>query len=493
MTTTSVKRYLSLILAVVFIILFQDSFVHAQKADRSGPPELGPPSALKLPPVQHFALSNGLKVVLMEKHELPLIQIELIVMAGSAMDPEGKQGLASMTSALMEDGAGTRNALQFADAIDYLGADISSVAGQHTSAVVLHTPFSKLDSALALFSDVAQRPLFPAEELERLRKERLTSLQQWHDRPSSIASVIFNRTLYGTKHPYGIPSIGDEKSIRAFRVEDLKSFHEQYFGSNNTTIIVVGDVTKSSIEPKLEMAFGRWKSASKPQVLWPAIQQVKEKKIILVDKPGAAQSEIRIGRIGVQRLTEDYFPLIVMNTILGGSFTSRLNQNLREQHGYSYGAGSPFSFRPLPGPFVASAAVQTAVTDKALVEFVKELTNILQPVSDEELTRATNYLALGYPDNFQSIAQIAREIEDLIMYNLPDDYLNNYIRNVLAVTKEDVNRVAKKYIDPEKSSIIIVGDRAQIEKSVSALNLAPVEYMSVDDVLGKAPVLDSEK
>ena len=489
-TNFSSRTIISLLLLITLTAV---SFGVAQKVDRSKPPELGPPPSLTLPPIQHFTLSNGLQVTLMEKHQLPLVQMELQVMGGSAMDPADMPGLASMTASMMEEGAGTRNSLEFADAIDYLGANISVFAGQHTSTVSLHTALSKLDSALALFADVAQRPMFPAAELERLRKERLTTLIQWHDEPRSIASVQFNRTLFGTQHPYGIPTIGTEKSISSMSVNDLNSFHKKYFGSNNARLIVVGDVSKKQILQKLEDAFGKWKSAQKSDKKWPEIEQVKEKRIYLVDKPGAAQSEIRIGRIGVQRLTEDYFPLLVMNTILGGSFSSRLNQNLREEHGYTYGAGSSFDFRPLPGPFSARAAVQTNVTDKALAEFMKELTNILTPVSDDEMVRAKNYLALGYPDNFQSVAQVAAQLADLSVYNLPDSYFNSYIQKILAVTKEDVNRVARKYIDPETMAIIVVGDRSQIEQGISTLNIAPISNFSVDDVLGKAPVLDEAK
>jgi predicted Zn-dependent peptidase len=217
---------------------------------------------------------------------------------------------------------------------------------------------------------------------------------------------------------------------------------------------------------------------------------VEKRRIYLVDKPGAAQTEIRIGRIGVPRKTNDYYAISVMNTILGGSFTSRLNQNLREQHGYSYGAFSSFSFRPLPGPFIASAAVQTEVTDKALAEFIKELNRILKPVTDDELVRGKNYVALSFPSEFQNVGQIAGNLQELVIYDLPDDYFNNYTSRILAIDKKDVQRVAKKYIDPEKVAIILVGDRAKIEGGVRALNLGPIELLTIEQVLGKAPKVE---
>jgi predicted Zn-dependent peptidase len=477
--------------SVLFLtMLITASAVFAQGPDRSAPPKLGPPPSLSLPAIHHFKLFNGLPVVLMEKSQVLLVQIDLVMRAGSAMEAADKTGLASLTANMLDKGAGSRDALQLADAIDFLGANFSAGAGPHTTVVSINTPLAKLDSALALFADVALRPTFPDAELERLRKERLTTLLQWHDRPSSIASVLFNRTLYSDNHPYGRPSLGNEKSLRAFTTADLKNFHGKHFLANNATLIVVGAVSVPSIQGKLESAFGAWKPGVIATATWPGIQQVEKRQIYLVDKPGAAQTEIRIGRIGVPRKTEDYYAITVMNTILGGSFTSRLNQNLREQHGYSYGARSSFSFRPLPGPFLAGAAVQTDATDKALTEFMKELQRILEPVSEDELARGRNYVALSYPADFQGIDQIAGNLQELVTYDLPDDYFNNYIGRILAVTKEDVQRVAQKYIDPAKSAIILVGDRAKIEKGVRALNLGPIQLLTIEQVLGKPPKVE---
>lgn len=481
-----------LLIAFLWLTTFPLTPVYAQKPNRSKPPEPGPPPTLKLPPIQHFQLSNGLPVLLLEKHEVPLVQINVLVKVGSTADPPGKSGLASITASMLTEGAGPRNALQLADAIDFLGARLGASAGEHTTVVTLHTPLNKLDSALALLADVSLRPRFSGEELDRMRKERLTTLIQWHDEPQAIASVLFYKTLYGN-HPYGLPSIGNEQSLRSFTSEDLRQFQETYFHSNNATLIVVGDVNVQSIKRRLENAFGEWTSGESASPHLPGIGQIETREVYLVNKPDAPQSEIRIGRIGAPRMTDDYYPILVMNTMLGGSFTSRLNQNLREQHGYTYGAWSTFEFLPLPGPFVAGAAVQTAVTDKALAEFMKELDGVLKPIPDDDLTRAKNYLALRYPENFQSVAQIAGQLGELVIYNLPDDYFNNYVSHILAVTKEDVQRVAKKYVDPEKMAIVIAGDQKQIESGVKALNLGPIHDLTIDDVLGKAPTIEEEK
>jgi predicted Zn-dependent peptidase len=482
------RRLLTLAGIVVFLC-----GAHAQKPDRSTPPPVGPTPVFSVPSIQRFTLPNGLAVYLMEKHEVPLVQVNLLVQAGTAMDPAGKSGLANMTAALMMEGAGVRTALELADAIDYLGARITSTAGQHAMAVRLHTPVARLDSALALFADIALRPTFPAPELARKTKERLTALLQWRDEARMLSAVMFNRKLYGEQHPYGVPVIGSEATLRGFTREDCAAFHATWFRPNYAALIVVGDVTTAGMRAMLKGAFGAWKPGKGVAPALPPIAQVTNREILLVDRPGAAQTEIRIGRIGVPRMTDDYYALLVMNTVLGGSFTSRLNNNLREQHGYTYGASSTFDFRPLPGPFLAASAVQTAVTDSALLQFMKELRGILEPVSDAEVERAKNYVALGYPADFQTVAQIAGQVEELVTYRLPDSYFIDFIRNILAVRKDDLLRVARKTIDPDRMAIVLVGDRKVIEQPVRALDLGPILHRTIDDVLGKAPVVEEAK
>ena len=475
-----------------FTILFQILFISispGQAVDRSEPPQLGPPPTLNLPPIQKFQLANGLPVVLMEKHQVPLVQINVVVKAGRVNDPVDQTGLASLTMDMLDEGAGKRDALALADAIDYLGARISTSAGYHASRISLHTPLNKLDSALVLLRDIVLDPTFPEQELERLRKERLTTLMQWHDQPNTIASILTNRALYGENHPYGETSIGTEKSIRSFTVENLKDFYHTNFLPNNSAILVVGDVKPDEIVQKLENAFGQWKSGKVVPVKLPKVEQVQTRKILLVDKPGAAQSVISIGRIGLPRETKDYYAALVMNTILGGSFTSRLNQNLRETHGYTYGAGSYFMFLTDPGPFIARSSVQTEVTDKALQEFMKELNDIRSPVTEEELARAKNYISLRYPRNFETVDEIADQLEDLIIYHLSDDYFNKYISNIMAVSGEQVQQTADKYIVPGQVDIIIVGDREKIEPGLRNMNLGPIDFYTVEDVLGQVPDL----
>lgn len=461
----------------------------AQKVDRSKPPELGPPPSLTLPAMQKATLSNGIPVIVMEKHGVPLVQINLMLRAGSALESEDKIGLASLTAAMLKEGAAGKTSLELADAIDYLGASISTGAGVHTTGVSLHTTLSKFDKAFELFAEIILQPTFPSDELERLRKERLTSLVQMYDQPTAIAAFAAAKIIFGADHAYGRGTIGTEKTIKGFSVQDVKTFYEKYYCAANASFVVVGDIKTADVVAKLEKTFGSWRKGEATSVKVPVASQVKGRTIYLIDKPDAPQSVVRICRIGVDRTTPDYFPIMVMNTILGGSFSSRLNNNLREKHGYTYGAGSGFDMRPAPGSFTASSSVQSAVTDKAMTEFMKELNGIREPVSEQELAKARNYVALGYPGDFGTVSEIASQLENMMLYDFPDNYFNTYIGNVLAVTKSDVERVAKKYVDPENIAIIIVGDRKTVEKGLQGLKLGKVKDMKIEDVLGKMPVL----
>jgi predicted Zn-dependent peptidase len=287
-------------------------------------------------------------------------------------------------------------------------------------------------------------------------------------------------------HRYGTGAIGTEATLKTFSTADLAAFHSAYYQPANAVVVVVGDVTPDAVLPQLEKHFGGWKAAADPprRAPVPAATQLSRGQIYIVDKPEAEQSQIRIGWVGVPRSTPDYFSLLVLNTVLGGSFTSRLNQNLREQHGYAYGASSGFDMRLSPGPFVAAAGVQSDKTPESLREFDNELLKILEPVPADEITKAKNYIALGFPAEFESSADLSRRLEELIVYQLADEYFERYITNVQAVTAADVQRVAKTYIQPSRFAVVVVGDRKTIEPGIRALNLGPVRVMSVDEALG---------
>lgn len=471
------------------IILLTAGYCFAQKPDRSGPPKLGEAASLKLPPLQQFKLENGLRVYLMEKHNVPLVQANLRLGFGSVNDPIDKLGLASLTIDMLNEGAAGKSALLLADAIDFLGANLSTNAGMHSSYINLNTPVSRLQQALSLMADVVLRPDFPQQELKRIVKSRLNTLVQNHDQPGTIASVMFNKTLFGTNHPYGRSTTGDEASLRSVDIKHLQDFYKNHVIANNAVLVVVGDITREKLQPLLEKSFGTWKKGKVKKVTVPPAPQIEKRTIYLVDKPGSAQSVFRIGRIGVDRRTPDYFAIKVMNTILGGSFASRLNTNLREEHGYTYGAGTFWDFRQNAGRILAVSNVQTDVTDKALMEFMKEFAAIREPIPDPELQRGKNYDALGYPGDFETAANIAAAVHEMLEFNLPADYFNSYIGNVLKITASQVNQVAKKYIIPDKMAIVIVGDREKIEPGLKALNFGEIKHFSIEDVLGKIPDL----
>ena len=474
---------------VIATVVCASVAVFAQQApDRTHPPAPGPPAPLRLPTLQKQKLSNGLPVWIVELHEVPVAQINLVVLSGTANDPPGKYGVASLLAAMLEEGAGSRSALEVADAIDYLGADLGSATTSDLSAVRLHVPVTRLADALPIMADVALRPAFPKDELERQRSQRLTSLLQGRDDPPTISSVAFSRILYGKGHRYGTPQMGTAETIKTFTAEDLRAFYIATFRPENAVLLAVGDITADKAVPLFEKSFGGWKgSGVAVSEKLPAADAPAARTIYLIDKPGAAQSQVRIGTIGVPRSTADFFPIQVLNTILGGSFTSRLNNNLREVHGYTYGASSSFDMRASAGPFVASAGVQTDKTSEALKEFFVELDAILKPVPADELGRAKNYVALRFPSAFETTGDISRRLEDALVYKLPDDYFAKYVQNIQAVTAADVQRVAQKYIKPDHLAVVIVGDQKVIEPGIRALNIGPIKAMTIDDVFGPKP------
>jgi predicted Zn-dependent peptidase len=456
-----------------------------QRPDRSKPPVTGPAPELKLPPIQRFTLGNGLRVWLLEQHEVPLVQANLVVLSGAAADVPGQFGAASMTAAMLDEGAAGKAALALADEIEFLGATVSTSASFDASAVRLSTPAARLGDAMALMAQVALTPDFPETDFNRLRTERLTSLLQARDDASALVGLAFPRLLYGPEHRYGTGAAGTEATLKALGVAELRAFHRAHYRPDNAVLIVVGDITPGALRPLVEQRFGSWKAEGAMPAALPVRNspQPGKRQIYIVDKPGAAQSQIRIGLVGVPRSTPDYIALDVLNTMFGGAFTSRLNQNLRETHGYTYGAFSMFDMRKAAGPFFAMAGVQTDKTADALKEFFVELTNILKPIPADELDRFKNYAALGYAGEFETNSQLAAKLEGLAVYNLPEDEFSTYVGAVQKVTPADVQRVAKQYLLLDRLAVVVVGDRATIEAPIRATNLGPVTVVPVADVM----------
>lgn len=454
-----------------------------QNPDRTKAPSLGPAPSLTLPPIVKRTLTNGLPVWIVEMKKVPLVDVTLVVKSGAAADPAGKYGLASVTADLLDEGAGTRSALDLADAIAFLGASLGTSSDWDASTVRLHLPVSKLDDGLALMRDVVLHPQFLPAEWDRMKKTRVTAILQGRDNASTLAGLAFSKVLYGD-HRYGAPAAGSEATLNAMTVADIKAFHATHYQPANALLIVVGDTTSAGILPKLERQFGAWKgTAPAPKTALPPVPAHGARTVYLVNKPGAAQSQIRIGLVGAARRTPDFFAIDVFNTVLGGSFTSRLNQNLREAHGYAYGASSGFAMRMAAGPFQAAAGVQTDKTVESLREFFAELDAIREPMPESDLTRGKNYQALGFPQGFETLTGMASQLAALAVYGLPDTYFNEYVPKIQAVTVAEAQAAARKYVQPDQFAIVVVGDLSKIEKGIRDANFAPVKVLSVDEIV----------
>jgi len=460
----------------------------AQAVDRSKPPTLPPPPALNLPAVRSATLANGLELAVVEMHKVPVVDVSLVLDAGSVRDPADLPGLATFTATMLQQGAGRRSALDVADETAFLGAQLGSSAGFDVATVSLHAPKRRLAQALDLLADVVLRPTFADSEVTRQRELRRTQLVQQRDEPVLVANVAFPAIVYGWAHPYGRPLAGTDASVAGLAQARVAEFYRAFYRPNSARLLIVGDVTLDEARSLVEARFAAWtRGGGGGAVFTPtaaAAPASTPRAIYLIDKPGAAQSVIRIGHVGPARGTPDYFALQVLNTILGGAFTSRLNQNLRETHGYTYGAGSAFSLRRQGGPFVAQASVVTAKTDSSLIEFLKELRRIRdEAVPAPELEKAKQYIVLGLPGDFETTAGAAARFRDLLVYALPFNYYAGYIDRINAVTAADVQRVARQYIDPDRFDIVVVGDRSQIEAGIRALNEGPIVYR---DLWGQA-------
>lgn len=444
------------------------------------PPTPGPAPTLTLPAPERRSLASGLEVVYVRHSGLPLVHVTLLLPAGSIADPAEFPGLASFTAAMLDEGAGGRNALELAAELELLGAALGTGAGLESASVDLAVLRARLPEALQLMADVVVRPDFPEEDLRRLRDQRVTALAAARDESSAIAANAFAALVFGESHPYG--RLPTTTSAAAMDRAALTAFHGARYRPAGSTLILVGDVDADELHPIVQQAFGAWQGAAPSELAVADASPAEATRIYLIDKPGAAQSEIRIGHPAVSRDDPDYFPILVLNTILGGSFTSRLNTNLRETHGYSYGAGSSFAMRRGRGPFQASSAVFTAATDSAVVEFFNELGRIRdEPVPADELDRAKQYVALGLPRRFETVGGIAAQLAELELHGLSMEFYNSYVSNVMSVTSADVQRVARQHLQPDRSVVVVVGDRAEVEAGLRGLPLGEVELRQTEE------------
>ncbi len=432
-------------------------------------------------------LANGAELMLSEKHDLPLVSLTLTFMGGAdQFEPADKRGVASLTAAMMSEGTKTRDGEALSNALQLLGTNVQVSVGAESGSIGFQSTSAKFPQALEILADMLVNPTFPADALERLRGQRLVALTQAKSQPAAIAARVFPRLMYGDVHPFGQQAT--ESSMKAITHADVLAFHKAYFQPGRALVTVVGDVSPAGVKAAVDRAFGGWaRGGAKPSFSYPPLPATRPTTIYLVDKPGAAQSTFAIGNPGPPRSTPDYYALQVMNIILGGTFTSRLNLNIREEKGYSYGVSSSFAYGKGPGPFKAGGDIVSAKSDAALVEFMKELRGIggARPITDEELTMAKDALVQRLPGTFGSVSGINSAITLLWTQGLPDDYYQQYAKKIAAITKDDVVRVAKQYIDLDHLAIVIVGDRASIEAPLKATGIAPIMPVDIEGIVVK--------
>jgi zinc protease len=482
MTTTGNvnKRFAAAVLAAVTL-----AAAPGRADNRIQPPAAGSAASLT-PVIVKRQLSNGLRVWIVEQHELPVVQMSLLVLSGTGADPRGRYGAASLTSAMLTRGAGSRAAVEIADALDTLVANLSASSDVDSSSLQLYVPVGRLPEALPVMADAAQRPTFPQAELETLRQQRLVTLRNARADPDAIAALAFARGSYGPSHRSAAALIGTPDSIQALTPADLHAFHAAAYRPGNSTLIVVGDVTPDQVLPLLETHFGKWQPAGVNRAAEPASSpQSVARQVILIDMPGAPQSRILVGGVGGSNSYADFLPMQVLTTIVRGRLSPDGNATLRDR---TAGVRAGADMRKAATPFVVAAAAQVDYTAESLKALLGELSEVAKGVPADELARARDEAALQFPKTIATgrISSRLRALESLIVYGLPDDYYASAAAAIRAVGQGDVQRVAQQYIHPDHLTIVIVGDRKTIEPSVRALNLGPIKQMSIDDVFAPA-------
>lgn len=442
------------------------------------PPELGPAPRLTLPAVRETTLPNGIKLQVVEMNAVPLVQARLMIAGGGRLDGQ-YPGLATFTAGMLTEGAGSRDAFALADEAEYLGASISSGASWDATTVAIRAPKRTFARALDLMADVVLRPTFKAADVERQRDLRLSALLQQRDQPAAVASLVFSRAVFPAGHPYHNPLNGDSSSTAALDSAMVRNFWDRTADPRQATLIITGDLTLEEAAALATEKFGAWRAPARPLTAPPAANVATPERpatrIILVDKPDAAQSVIQIGAPGVARTSPDYAAIALMNTILGGSFSARLNDILREQKGFTYGARSGFSWQPVPGPFTASSAVRTNVTDSSVAIFFREFERIRrEPVPAAELERARSYITLGALGNFETMAQVSAQLANLNTFGLQLTAIPADLDAIGKITAAEVRQAAQRYIDPAHLTVVIVGDVAKIRPGIEALGLGPI-------------------
>jgi zinc protease len=454
------------------------------KLDRSKEPALGEPMSLKLPPMQKATLSNGLKIVLAERHTAPVVNFSLLVDSGYAADPNTAPGTASFSQRMLEEGTPTRDSLKIGEELESLSANFGAGANLDWATVNLNTLKLTMDKALDIYADLILHPAFPAKEFTRLQQERIAGIRREKVQPQAMALRVVPQLLYGKGHPYSLPltGTGTEESVSKMTREDLAKWHETWFKPNNATLLVVGDTTLAEVKPKLEKLFAGWKPGDVPKKNVTQVQQPEKNTVYLIDRPGSGQSIIFGAQLGPPRNDPDAIPLQLVNDIFGGQFSSRINMNLREDKHWSYGV---FSFLPAARgqrPYLSISPVETDKTKESLAELVKEYKNVTsaKPITEAELKDEQSNATLALPGSFETVQQLAGAYSQIIQYGLPEDYFNTFTEKATSVTPESANAIARKFILPDHLIWVVVGDMSKVEQGIRDLNLGDIHKIDAD-------------
>jgi zinc protease len=448
--------------------------------DRSRLPEPGLPGPVRFPAIEKSALPNGLKVWTVRHAQVPVVAFSLLIRRGASSDPTGKHGLAAMTADMLDEGSGDRSAIEIHEAIARLGTQLETDIGSD-GVVAGFTVLSRFtDRALALLADVVVHPAMREGDVARVRQLRLHRLTQLRDIPSAIADRAFLSLIYG-EHPYGHSPIGTELALASMTVDDVRAFHEQVIRPSVATLIAVGDCDHATIHKLALELFGAWRGAAidvepgDPDLPHPP-------RLSIVPRPAAPQSELRIGHVAVERNTPDYHALITANMVLGGQFSSRINLNLREDKGFTYGARTAFEFRRRPGPFVLQVGVQTSATAESIAESIGEISAMVstRPITAEELRLAAASLTRGYARNFETADQIARAATQLALYDLPDTYFAEFVPRIERLTTEEVTAAMGRHLDASRLTTVVVGDYDVVGADLGRIGLGEPVVLSAE-------------
>jgi len=456
-------------------------------ADRSRVPSLGTPPALRIPPQKKFQLASGLRVRLVESHRLPIAAVHLVLLeAGAARDPVALPGLASFTAGMVTEGTRTRSATQISDELGFLGASLGAGAGMDAAFVSGHSLSRHLPKLVELLADVVMNPAFSPSDFQRVQDQRKVSLLQQRDQPGAVASKAFSE-LYWGKHPYGHWSMGTEASVAATTRADLARFHAESWRPEAAELVVVGDVEEATLRALLEKALAGWTGTAPPAPPSPEVAEAAL-RAVLIEKPAAPQSFLILGMPGMARGDPDYVAAQVLFRVLGGGSSSRLFRNLREDKGYTYGMWARESAQKMGGVSYVGGSVRADATGQAIRDLLAEVEALRTlPVPDAELADARNAIALALPAEFASVSGIAGKVADLVVNGLSDDWWSRYPEAVGAVTAADVQRVARRWLDPARLLTVMVADPATVRPQLDGLPIGKLEVRPNPAAAAPAP------